>query len=834
MSESPRLRPCPYIGLHDDASVIRSSPTASHRCYAQTPAAPVPVDYQAATCFTAAHGLCPYYVKQPVTTAPAAFQPVQRAPRKQAAWLASALALLLLVGAGLVGFIYAGDLLRSPAGQAGEAQSPAAVISIVAAATADSTSTATPVPSLEATEVAPEQVTAAQESAAGPGLALAAQAVDGGQAQQAAALPPVAAVVRPQVAVQGDFRTPTPYPDGQVLVLQPAADEVGWWASNETRRNHIGDSFLYSGNFNSQTYIAAARFDLSRVARGAPIYGAMVRLTGLRDDRFVRDAGASWIVQLLAGDALPDMQQADFLTAFSAPASITLPLMAEEDLVARQVNTWELDQVTREWLEQQLLDGATSVTVRLLPNTGNPESLFAWDSGAGPETAGYPPQLVLSLGAPPPTPPPLPTKPFIVATLTPVPENALTAVAMAATATSVAETTGTYTPVPYQVHTPTPFPLNLATVQAGAATRGLPAVALQTPTPASEAEATGNAVYATAVALTTGTFTPVPPDYVTPVVVLPSPPAENLATEAARIVAATAMAEAAALNILPTPTFTPLPYNAVIAEYVYATGVPENAATAAALAVIAEANAKVKGTPTPLPWNAVVITRVPTPLPTQPPTPTPIPLIVMSTDFTPTPTPTEAGPVPTALPPELKNKIIFKSDRSGKEEVYALDPATGGIALITQGWVYPLAAQQTSISPDGAQQAIVKVDANGVLQVQIYTPQYNKVQQVTGLRGSNYDPAWSPAGNLIAFVSTETGGDEIFTTDLGGQIITRLTFNTWEWDKHPSWSPDGSQIVFYSNRETGRRQLWVMKQDGTGQRNLSSNEYNDWDPVWTR
>ncbi len=64
--------------------------------------------------------------------------------------------------------------------------------------------------------------------------------------------------------------------------------------------------------------------------------------------------------------------------------------------------------------------------------------------------------------------------------------------------------------------------------------------------------------------------------------------------------------------------------------------------------------------------------------------------------------------------------------------------------------------------------------------------------------------------------------------------MERLTFNAWEWDKHPSWSPDGSQIVFYSNRDTGRRQLWIMAADGAGQRNLSSNEYNDWDPVWVR
>jgi TolB protein len=67
-----------------------------------------------------------------------------------------------------------------------------------------------------------------------------------------------------------------------------------------------------------------------------------------------------------------------------------------------------------------------------------------------------------------------------------------------------------------------------------------------------------------------------------------------------------------------------------------------------------------------------------------------------------------------------------------------------------------------------------------------------------------------------------------------GTNVQRLTFNSWEWDKHPTWSSNGNQIVFYSNRETGRRQLWVMNADGSGQRRLLDSPYNDWDPVWVK
>ena len=110
-------------------------------------------------------------------------------------------------------------------------------------------------------------------------------------------------------------------------------------------------------------------------------------------------------------------------------------------------------------------------------------------------------------------------------------------------------------------------------------------------------------------------------------------------------------------------------------------------------------------------------------------------------------------------------------------------------------------AESGTSRPTGEQEAIVQKDDNGILQLHLYSPIYNNVRQLTALKGANYDPAWSPTGEWIAFVSTDPGGDEIYRVDPTGAVAQRLTFNTWEWDKHPAWSPDGSQIVFYSNRD---------------------------------
>jgi len=635
-------------------------------------------------------------------------------------------------------------------------------------------------------------------------------------------------------AILDRYVTPTPEPGGQVLYLSPDAGAAGWWVSSEPRRAYLGDSYLYAGVSNGDTRISAMRFNLSGVPRGTAIEQVELRLTGLRADGLTAKSKGAWLIQLIAESALKTLGGTDFLTMYSAPASITLqPQLEPTDLGVDKTNSWLLNENARQWLVKQILDGAKSITVRILPANDGTNALFAWDSGLGPETKGNAPGLIISLGPPPPATPPLPTRPVLVATLTTLPNNVVTVVAQDQAATAVALTTGTYTPIPLDIVTPTPFPENLETVQAVAIAQGMPAVAIQTPTPANAAIATGNAEFATAVALTTGTFTPVPTGYVTPFLIYPSPPAENLATEAARIIQATA---AAATSVV-TPT---LPFNAVIAKYVYATVAPENQATAVAQSVIATAFAKVNGTPTPLPWGVAVITAVPTP---GVATATPLPPIQSVKDFTPTPTATAQAEIPDHIPDYYHNKVLFKTNRSGTEEIYALDPATGELYRVNEAWIYPMAQKQLGLSANGKQEALVKKvstvektltgkEVNESFQIFTHSLEYGTTKQITTYRGISYDPTWSPRGDLIAFVSTNSGNDEIYTVTPDGSVLKQLTFNRFEWDKHPTWKPDGTQIMFMSNRESGRRQLWLMKADGADQHNVSNNEFEDWDPIW--
>jgi Tol biopolymer transport system component len=88
-------------------------------------------------------------------------------------------------------------------------------------------------------------------------------------------------------------------------------------------------------------------------------------------------------------------------------------------------------------------------------------------------------------------------------------------------------------------------------------------------------------------------------------------------------------------------------------------------------------------------------------------------------------------------------------------------------------------------------------------------------------RMSNSDGSfsWSPDGRRIAFVSKRDGNDEVYVINVDGSRLRNLTRNPAR-DGDPKWSPDGRMIGFVSNRG-GNRDIYVVNTDGSGLRNLT-------------
>jgi len=82
----------------------------------------------------------------------------------------------------------------------------------------------------------------------------------------------------------------------------------------------------------------------------------------------------------------------------------------------------------------------------------------------------------------------------------------------------------------------------------------------------------------------------------------------------------------------------------------------------------------------------------------------------------------------------------------------------------------------------------------------------------------NSDTAPAGYGTRVAFMSSRDGNWEVYTINMDGSGLKRLTNNSAE-DGLPTWSPDGKSIAFVSNRG-GVWAIWAMEADGSGQRKL--------------
>jgi Tol biopolymer transport system component len=188
------------------------------------------------------------------------------------------------------------------------------------------------------------------------------------------------------------------------------------------------------------------------------------------------------------------------------------------------------------------------------------------------------------------------------------------------------------------------------------------------------------------------------------------------------------------------------------------------------------------------------------------------------------------------LPPLRANgKIAFTSNRDGNQEIYVMNNDGTGQVRLTNN---PGSDSFPAFSPDGRKIAFISQNPSPTFAVNIKLMNAdgtNQIELTPITYSSSQFPwfdfkslSWSPDGSKIAF----DDGGEIFTINVNGSNRTNLTSHPAN-DFEPAFSPDGSRILFISTRAPN----WIMhtmNADGSDVRALPSDGYfQDFSPDWS-
>jgi TolB protein len=171
-------------------------------------------------------------------------------------------------------------------------------------------------------------------------------------------------------------------------------------------------------------------------------------------------------------------------------------------------------------------------------------------------------------------------------------------------------------------------------------------------------------------------------------------------------------------------------------------------------------------------------------------------------------------------------RLAFTSNRDGNEEIYVVGADGRGLARLTRS---PAIDTSPAWSPDGARIAFTS-SRTGSPQIWLMDADGANQRALTHERYCDR-PTWSAEPyNEIAYVSRTKTGFDIKVIEVATGAERQLTFGQG-FNESPAWAPSGRHLAFCSTR-SGSQQIWTMTRTGEDLRQVTRVGANSM-PAWS-
>lgn len=185
--------------------------------------------------------------------------------------------------------------------------------------------------------------------------------------------------------------------------------------------------------------------------------------------------------------------------------------------------------------------------------------------------------------------------------------------------------------------------------------------------------------------------------------------------------------------------------------------------------------------------------------------------------------------------PDGERVVFANQDARGQTALYIVDSDGNNLRLLFEG---PNFSGPTSIvgaawSPEGSTIAFA-MSTTELFEYEIFLINEEGEEPpqklTTGLLGITGSLDWSPEGRYLLISAGPPADKDIFKLDLQANIISQLTSGGN--NNAPAFSPDGAFIAYNSLRNHGQADIYIMRADGSEERQLTNHPEPDWQPQW--